>query len=245
MGTPHTHARFIIMADDTGMPDKEEDPYASLVEIDEIGDGTLEEYVRETPFVDADMSMIMRALTKAQSWIPPTQQDLLTATLEDLHIVTREEEDRYLRWANPCSDETECMRGDECEGTFWEANGERRPLVAHPTPKEALLKPPPPMLCIMCKRYMEASYFYCSRAESDHQAFTGTGNEFKSSCSHGNYANQPGEYDIWQCVPAGTRETHGMFFPVPVHCCAWYTPEMGTDNILRFRQTGYRLPSDF
>jgi len=32
---------------------------------------------------------------------------------------------------------------------------------------------------------------------------------------------------------------------VAVHCCAWYTPEMGTDNILRFRQTGYRLPSDF
>jgi len=209
-------------------------------------DPSLSDFVRQETWTQQDMSMIFSLLARdQQKWIPEDQSDLLRKRISDVDLVSRAEEDAFLR--EPMSTEPACVEGAACQAMFMPGVEDPKPLMAHFTARQradiASGKNVPPSMCIMCKRYTVMWMAIQARLENGNIEMPGSDTgETLVFHSHGNYVNQPGEYCLDQCVVTGRRETHGMIIPCVMHDRSCYKWSRGTDGLIRFTQDGYAFP---
>ena len=187
-------------------------------------DKSLVEVIRNVEGNKAEMSMVFEMLRDySLQWLPGSSVgDTMREYLQTVNVVTRAEEEAFLRTKVAANGERDCMRGADCEGTriVGPPGGGGVTLVEH-WPQN-LPRPEKPVCCM---------------AEGDDMAGVFS--------SHANIADQEGEYTLAQCVIAGTRETHGALLPCALHCRAWYGYAGMKDGVHRFNQPGYEYPQLF
>ncbi len=204
----------------------------------EMDGPTLEDVIKGTQRTKGDMSTVFEMLRDHSSkWLPGAGiDDPARQRLQNVAVVTRVEEESFLRTRVAASGERDCASGDACEGTkIVGPPGGGVILVEHwlqGTPRPAAAG-----FCIMCKRAQITYFYFNSVAEGDDM-----GQTFHE---HANIIEQEGEYTVDQCVIAGTREVHGALLPCAIHCRAWYAYQGTKDGVHWFTQPGYDYPQVF
>ena len=206
-------------------------------EDEEMEGPSLRDVIQQTHYTKGDMSTIFQSLKKhSAAWFPDSKvQETMRERLSNVHVVTRAEEESFLRTKVVANGERDCANGDDCEATN---------IVGPPTPiilvehwLQSTPRPDAPQFCIMCKRAHITWFYINAMAEGDHM-----GRMFHN---HANIIEHEGEYSIEQCVVTGARETHGALLPCAFHCRAWYEYSGAKDGIHWFVQSGYHYPQVF
>lgn len=198
---------------------------------------SLVDIIQRTHYTKGDTSTIFQMLKDHSStWFPDEKlQEKLRERLEDIQVVTREEEDAFLRTKVVANNERDCANGEDCEAT--KIFGPPMPLILVEHWLQSTPRPDRAQFCIMCKRAAVTWSYVNSVAEGDHM-----GRPFHS---HANIIQQEGEYTIEQSVISGSRESHGAMLPCALHCRAWYEYTGAKDGVHWFAQSGYQYPQVF
>lgn len=202
-----------------------------------MAEPTLEDVIQRTHHTKGDMSTIFQMLKDhSATWFPDTKlQETLRERLQTVHVVTREEEESFLRSKVAANGERDCANGNECEGT--KIVGPPSPVILVEHWLQATERPEQVQFCIMCKRAAITWFYVNALSEGDHM-----GRLFHN---HANIIEQEGEYSMDQCVISGARETHGALLPCALHCRAWYEYNGSKHGVHWFLQSGYHYPQVF
>jgi hypothetical protein len=200
----------------------------------EMKEPGLGDLIQQTNYSKGDMSTIFEMLQDlSASWFPDVEtQGKMRQQLVNIQVVTRAEEENFLRTKVVANGERDCAKGKDCEGT--KLDGPPSPVILVEHWLQSTPRPIEPQLCILCKRAAATYFFVNSQAEGDdmNRLFQG----------HANIMEQPGEYSIDQCNISGSRETHGALLPCVIHCRAYYEYNGAKDGIHWFIQSGYKYP---
>lgn len=186
----------------------------------------------------SDMSTIFSMVANhSATWFADgDMQENHRARLAALQVVTRKEEDAFLRTRVAATGERDCANGKDCEGTKLIGPPQPVTLVEHWL-QSLPSRPEKAQLCILCKR-AAINYFYVNamcEGDSMQRLFH----------NHANLVEQEGEYALEQCVISGARETHGVLLPCALHCRARYAYSGTRDGVHWFTQAGYVYPQVF
>jgi hypothetical protein len=209
-----------------------------ILEVDEVPEFTVADSIRPRNVKADDLSFIYQALQQSgrgqiigtMSLLSPHYKDPMLNDLRDVDMVSRKEEEEFLR--APCAGERPCVNGDTCEARNIEGPPTPFTLVEHLTATQRMKRPADPQMCIMCKRY--AANYAMVQAQCEKTDMSVIFN------THGNYVDMPGEYRSEQCLIASPTDTYGVIVPVVSHNRSYYRYEVDrATGIQYFRQDGY------
>ena len=203
----------------------------------------LEESLHRIDFTAKDLSGILDLIKlSTKPWIPEDIVDLGRSMCSDIDIMTREQDENWLRTKHAY--ERDCISGQDCEGRNLIPNKEGHTLVECLSIKdqEEYMKtrnyPDTRRPCLACIRYQIAFYCINIRAECDNLHTDALLSKI------GNIVDQPGEYILSQCIMTYASEYQGLPAPVLLHCRKYYKQEMDDDGIVHYRQKGYLKPEE-
>lgn len=169
-----------------------------------------------------------------------------TVNIALIEAVPRAYEERYLY--QPTGAERECIKGDACLCKEWFGFILKEFLLPQTERDNARTgsRDAEARECILCLRE-QALFLIVMRMVNDLEPRPDLVLQ-----THRNLVNEPGEYNVRDCLPLNTNRNDGLAYPIVMNNKLYFSPCTGPNQVRYLRQTGYALgtvpivgPQDF